>query len=146
MKFSTATLQEPQERAASQQITFPAGLVGFPEFTKAEIVYQPDQLPFMWLKSTEGDKLHFLVVEPVGLVPAYEIEVTDPDVDALKLSGASDALILNIATLHKNQGTKITLNLIGPIVINRRTLEARQVIIGNSQKYSARHLLFEDKA
>ncbi len=145
MKLSATAVQESPELSTQQRIHFPSGIVGFANFAEAELVYQPDQLPFMWLKGTGKDGLSFIVVEPNGLVPNYEIEVTDADIQALKLDSVDDALILNIATLQKGATQSITLNLIGPIIINRRTLEARQIIIGNSQKYSARHLLFETK-
>lgn len=145
MKLSATAVQETPELTTQQRIQFPSGIVGFANFSEAELVYQPDQLPFMWLKSTAADGLSFIVVEPNGLVPNYEIEITDSDIQALKLNSVDDALILNIATLQKGPPQSITLNLIGPIIINRRTLEARQIIIGNSQKYTARHLLFQTK-
>ena len=153
MKFSTTV--EPQTKEPSKELNaqecvrFPAGLVGFPEFNEAEILYKPQELPFMWLKGTGKETLSFLVVEPTGLVPGYEIDVSDQDVEALNLKSADEALVLTVATLHKKQGETqpncITLNLIGPVLVNRRTLQARQVIISNSHKYSDRHVLFETK-
>lgn len=145
MKLTPSPVQEKPELNAQQKISFATGIVGFPEFTQAEIVYQADQLPFMWLKGTGQNGLSFIVVEPQGLVPDYEIEITDSDIQALNLKSVSEAMILNIATLQKGPPQGVTLNLIGPIIINRRTLQARQVIIGNSQKYSARHPLFQTK-
>jgi len=144
MRLSTTAVQEAAEVTVAQQMSFPSGLIGFPGFTRAEVVYQKEQLPFMWLKGAGAEPLSFIVVEPAGFLKDYEIEITDPDVEALGLEEPADALVLAIATLHKSaKKNSITLNLIGPIVANRRTLQARQIIIGNCQKYSARHPLFE---
>lgn len=154
MKYSSLAVQESPELSTQQKVRFPSGIVGFPEFTDAEIVYQEDQKPFMWLRglsksgSSEKSEVSFIVVEPAGLLKDYEIEITDSDVAALDLKNAGEALVLNIATLHntmagKAKSSKLTLNLIGPIIVNRRTLVGRQVIIGNFQKYSVCHTLFE---
>lgn len=146
MKYSSLAVQELPELAISQKVKFPAGIVGFPDFTEAEIVYKEDQLPFMWLQGMDSNKTSFIVVEPAGLVKNYEIEISDADVAALGLKNSSEAFVLNIAALHKgSQGKpdRMTLNLIGPIIVNRRTLIGRQIVINNSQKYSVNHLLFE---
>ena len=143
MKFSSLAVQESPGFALQQKVVFPSGIVGFPDFREAEIIYQPSELPFMWLKGSSKDKISFIVVDPAGLVQNYEVELSDTDVESMGIKSPADALILNIATLHKGPTSRITLNLIGPIVINRSTLLARQVIIANCQKYSAQHLLFE---
>jgi len=145
MKFSSTVEPQPAELSIDQRIKFPSGLVGFPQFGEAEIIYKPEELPFMWLRATSEGQPSFLVVEPASVVPGYEIDITDADVEALGLKNANEALVLTIATLHRGPVNSLTLNLIGPVVVNRRTLQARQVIIGNAHKYSARHLLFETK-
>ncbi len=145
MKLTAPAPQDVADKAtAQQQIQLPSGLIGFPNFKSAEIAYRKEEHPFMWLREVGGEKISFIVVEPAGLVKGYEVEVTDADVEALGLQSSADALVLNIATLHTQKGkNSISLNLIGPVVINRRTLVGRQIIIGNCQKYSARHPLFE---
>jgi flagellar assembly factor FliW len=144
MKFSTdSVLQDSPELKNSQMLKFSDGIVGFPEFTSAEIVYKPEELPFMWLKGTGAEKLSFLMVEPAGIIPGYEIEVSESDVLVLGLTSAQEAAVFVIATLQGNPATSVTLNLIGPILVNRRTLEARQVVVLNSHRYSARHPLIQ---
>ena len=39
-----------------------------------------------------------------------------------------------------------TVNLIGPILVNRRTRIGRQLVIANHSRYSARHLLVQKEA
>ena len=152
MKLSCLAVQEAPEAVttpAQQKIRLPAGLIGFADFTEAEIVYKSEELPFMWLKGTGANKFSFIVVEPAGLIRDYEMEISDTDTEVLGIKSPAEAMILNIATLHKGQNSqksRITLNLVGPVIINRQTLKARQVILNNAQKYSANHLLFESSA
>ena len=50
-------------------------------------------------------------------------------------------MILNIVTLPPDQSGKICLNLVGPIIVNRRNLTGKQCIINNHEEFSARHVL-----
>jgi flagellar assembly factor FliW len=118
-----------------------AGLIGFPDARKIELIFNPEELPFMWLRSVEDRGLNFVVVEPQGIVADYAIELTDDDAERLELQNAEDALVLNIVTVRPDDAGGATINLIGPIVINRRTLVGRQVVISNFSDYSARQPL-----
>jgi len=144
MKFSPDTHTSATTNApALAQISFPSGIVGFPEFTSAELVCEEQEKPFMWLCGTANEKTSFIVIEPTGVIQGYQIELSEGDVAALDLKNPNEARILNIATLQQGNPTRITINLIGPIVINTRTGIARQVVISNNQNYSARHVLYE---
>jgi len=62
----------------------------------------------------------------------------------LGLRDAADAMILNIVTVIRNTPVEATANLIGPIVVNRRTRIGRQLVISNYSRYSAHHALVEN--
>ena len=95
----------------------------------------------MWLREEQKDGLAFIVLEPGGIIPNYSVEVSDADVNVLGITGPEDTMILNIVTLPPDQVGKISLNLVGPIIVNRRTLVGKQCIINNHEEFSARHLL-----
>ena len=122
-------------------INLPTGLFGFSEIRSMELVYDEEELPFMWLRQDDQDGLAFIVIEPGGIIPNYSVEVADADVQILGISGPEDTMILNIVTLPSNQTGKISLNLVGPIIVNRKTLVGKQCIINNHEEYSARHIL-----
>ena len=52
-------------------------------------------------------------------MPDYQPDIPQADVEFLKLKQADDALLLGIVTVHDDQ--RATVNLKGPIVINRHT-------------------------
>lgn len=132
------------ESQALNQLSLPQGLIGFKEYTHAELLYVPDHLPFIWMKLHGlAEPVHFVVIEPAGLIPDYELEIFDEDAASLGLQDPADALILNIVTLRQQHAVEATVNLIGPIVVNRRTRVARQLVIGNYANYSAHHLLVD---
>lgn len=129
----------------ANQIELPYGIIGFASYKRAELLYMPDHLPFLWMK-LQGpiDSLHFIVIEPGGIVPGYEPEIFDADVEQLGITDPAEAMILNIVTLHRQQPVEANVNLIGPIVVNRRTRIGRQLVISNYSKYSAHHALVEN--
>ncbi len=127
--------------AAPQLIRIPGGLVGFPEHQGFELYYSEDQLPFRWLKLVGPEPIDFVVIEPIGLFPDYELELFDEDAAFLEIADATDALVLNIVTVSRAQPPTATVNLVGPVIINRRTGLAKQVVLANHTRYSARHPL-----
>jgi flagellar assembly factor FliW len=132
------------EKAASNFFTLPQGLIGFPAFTRAELVYLPNQLPFTWLKlHSPTDCIYFIVIEPAGVVPDYNPELFDRDAAALDLQNASEALVLNIVSLKDHDPMDATVNLVGPIIVNRRTRVGRQLVVANYTSYSACYQLLE---
>ncbi len=135
------------ETAAANILELPKGLIGFPAYHRAELRYLPENLPFLWL-TIQGPPgpVNFVVVEPAGLIPGYELELFDADAASIGLEDAADALVLNIVALRPQAPLEATVNLIGPIVVNRRTRVARQVVIANNSHYSARHPLLQNEA
>jgi len=123
------------------RISLPQGLFGFSEIRSLDLVFDEEELPFMWLREENKDGLAFIVLEPGGIIPNYSVEVADGDVNILGITGPEDTMILNIVTLPPDHVGKISLNLVGPIIVNRRTLVGKQCIINNHEEFSARHLL-----
>jgi flagellar assembly factor FliW len=128
----------------ANELILPQGLIGFPEYRRAELLYSSDHLPFLWMRLHGPDVLHFVVVEPNGLIPGYEPEMFDEDASQLDLRDATDALVLNIVTIRRKQPLEATVNLIGPLVVNRRTRVGRQRVIANHTRYGAQHPLPEN--
>jgi flagellar assembly factor FliW len=129
-------------------LSFPEGIMGFPHFRHLDIMYNAEELPFMHLVDTQGSSIAFIVIEPNGLVPAYKLEIADPDVLFLQINKPEEILVLNIVTLYDLPGgrKKVTANLIGPLVVNRLTGKGKQVVINNYADYSSHYVLFDNKA
>ena len=135
------------ETIASNAFSLPQGIIGFADCRRAELNYMPEHLPFLWMKLQGADgPINFVVIEPGGIIPNYELEIFDNDAETLGISDPSEAMVLNIVTLQKQSPLDATVNLIGPILVNRRTRIGRQVVIANYSKYSARHILVQKEA
>jgi flagellar assembly factor FliW len=141
------THSNPAQPSAANNFELPQGLIGFKDYTRAELLYVPDHLPFLWLKLHRGtEAVHFIVIEPGGLVPDYTPELFDADAEALELNDPTEAMLLNIVTLRQQNPLDATINLIGPVVVNRRTRIGRQLVISNYSRYSAHWPLVDQTA
>lgn len=69
----------------------------------------------------------------------YHPEIDDAEAAALGIKSPIEMLVLNIVTLHEDGS--VTVNLKGPIVINRKTLWAKQMLPANAAELSLRHPL-----
>jgi flagellar assembly factor FliW len=136
MKDSTDLITA--DTAAGHMLKLPEGLIGFPEHHSFEILFQPEQLPFRWLRLHGPELVHFVVIEPAGIISDYEPQLFDEDASSLGIKDPSDVLMLNIVTVSNGAPVAATVNLIGPIVINRRTGVAKQVVLANHTRYDAR--------
>ena len=129
----------PAAGPLSLALRLPAGIIGFPHHRRGEVFHLPEQLPFQWLRLHGPDPLHFVVINPASLVAGYTPEIFEADAEALGLVVAGDALVFNIVTLRDRHPP--TANLVGPLVVNRRTGAARQLVLANHHLYDARQPL-----
>jgi flagellar assembly factor FliW len=126
-------------------IRLPAGMMGLPWATEFELLYSEARQPIMWLRSVGPERLSFPVVEPGPLVADYILELNDSDAEFLGITSAEDnPLVLTVLTVKSLRPQKVTVNLVGPVVINRRTLIGKQVVLANYERYSVEHLLIDE--
>lgn len=130
----------------ARKFQLPEGLVGLPSHRQFELVQVPDQAPFLWMRLEGPTPLCFVVLEPNGLIPDYELELFDEDAEFLGIRDASDAMVLNIVTVKNGQPEAATVNLAGPVIVNRHTGVAKQCILANYARYSAHHRLIDAAA
>lgn len=120
-------------------LTLPDGLVGFPEASRFAIV-ELDALGMLYrLDCIEDTTLSFVAVAPHRYRPDYSPEIDEQTVADLKLDSADDVLLLALVTV----GAKVedaAVNLLAPIVVNRRSLRAAQVVL-SGQDWPLRHPL-----
>jgi flagellar assembly factor FliW len=137
-----AEMIAPETAAAAirrEAVRMPNGLLGFEEIKDYVLVTNPEEAPFAWLQVKDNSALAFVVLDPFVALPDYQPDIPQVDVDFLSLKQPNDAMLLGIVTLHDRN--RATINLKGPIVINRHTRVAKQVIIANASAYSVTHPL-----
>ena len=130
----------PVQDAPPATLRFAAGLPGFGAARSFSMVpWGGEDSPFSLLECTDVDGLAFVVVPPALFFPDYEPEVDAHTVERLGIEVADDAELLVILTLGPTPADA-TANLLGPIVVDRRTGEAVQAVLAG-QRWSSRTAL-----
>jgi flagellar assembly factor FliW len=125
---------ETQEdvRTDTVEITFPAGLPGFPHAHVFQLSpWGGEGTPFSLMTSNDDPDVGFVVVEPWVFYPDYEFELDKSTSERLALSDAGDSIVMCVVTLGERP-EDATVNLLGPIVVNRFTHEACQAVLDPS--------------
>ena len=121
----------------SLDLTFPEGLVGYPEWNRFTLEELPDGGPVAMLQSRDAKEICFLVTVPRLVCPSYAFETPARVRQLLGLSPGEDPAALCILVVRQ-EPLMITANLLGPLLYNPATGLAHQLILGDST-YSARH-------
>lgn len=121
-------------------LTFPQGMIGFPQHREYVLLKQRDDSVFMWLHSTTDSSLAFPIVLPWAFHWDYEVKLSDEDLASIEVSNASQISILCVVNVGSDV-RKGTINLFSPVVINNDTRVAKQVI-NTADGYSTRDRLF----
>tara|TARA_Y100000588_G_scaffold282604_1_gene299798 strand:- start:524 stop:967 length:444 start_codon:yes stop_codon:yes gene_type:complete len=135
IEIESKTTESP-ELKPGLQLHFESGLLGFEANKEFELIQDQELHPYQWLKGLDADQ-SFLVIPPSMAVGNYGVEIADDDAVLLNLKDPSDAGMLCIATYHPNE--TVTINLKGPIVYNKKTGHARQVVPLNAASLSLSH-------
>jgi len=119
-------------------VHFDDGLPGFGEEGKFIILQDPDETPFAWMQSLRTPKLAFVVTSPFVLFPDYRPDVPDDALSGLGSPTLDEVLVLCILRIVRSEPVELLTNLKAPIIINLRSLAARQVVLLNESMYSER--------
>jgi flagellar assembly factor FliW len=128
------------EIAADKVISMPGGMLGFNE--KRYILLSSGTGPFCWLQAVDNPDIAFVVVDPQTAVPDFEVKLTADEYSQLGLRDNGEIVVLTVVTMDRNP-LDITINLLGPIVINPETMTAIQVVF-EGNRYSTRHPYFDN--
>lgn len=114
-------------------ITFPKGIIGFPDMQRFAIIYDKDQGTgsIQWLQSLDEPAFAMPVMDPLFVKDNYNPEIDDDVLEDCKPLEAENTLVLVTVTVPHDI-EKMTVNLRGPIIINVDTRKAAQIIVEDS--------------
>jgi len=137
MEINTNTLG-PIEIDESRIITFVKPLSGVEMGgSRYALLDLNPQSPVKLLQSVEDAHICFLVGDPAILAPGYVVDTAPGDLTNLALAEESEAAVLVLLTVLGDANGMTTANLKAPIIVNRFTLKAEQLIL-NGDKYPLR--------
>ncbi|HUI69356.1 MAG TPA: flagellar assembly protein FliW [Spirochaetia bacterium] len=142
MKIRTKPYGE-MEIEDRQRIVFPRGIFGFEDLREFALL-DAAQAPFYWLQSLQRVEIAFVLIDPLFFRPDYTPDVDPAELQEIDIRGPDDMLLFTIVTIPEDS-SRMTANLQGPLLINRRTRVGRQSISSNPQ-WGVRHTILEELA
>ena len=118
-------------------ITFPKGLLGFPNHTRFALIQTGEENYFFWLQSVDEPNLAFVVTDPSIFFKDYQVPIKDETQAELALEDLSAAQVFVICNKVDEW---LTGNLLGPIVVNAQNRIAQQVVL-TDKKWTTRQPL-----
>ena len=142
MKVLTKPYGE-MEISEGQRILFPRGIFGFEEL-RSFALFDAVQAPFYWLQSLERVEIAFVLIDPLFFRPDYAPGADPAELEEIGIASPDDALVFAIVTIPENSA-RMTANLQGPLILNRRRHLGRQSISANPQ-WGVRHVILHELA
>ena len=125
-------------------VRFADGIPAFEdEHEFAALPYQEGPA-YMFLQSMMTPELAFLMTDPFVFFPDYSFELDDENMEKLAINSMDDVLVCTLISVPRSGVADMTTNLLAPVVINRHTMQARQIVLEKTQ-YTTKHRLFPEK-
>jgi len=134
---------EPRMPSDEILLTFPAGLVGFPDLKAFRLLDPSGDYPLKFLQSTEQPEVSFVCMDASTIELNYEVPLKDDDAAFLGLEKPDDALVLALVLVPQDP-RQMTANLAEPLVVNTQTRQGRQVQL-DMRQFPLKHLVFPPK-
>ena len=133
MKLTTRIFGEV-EIEDSKVITFPNGIIGFPDLKRFTLMHDEEQGTgtIKWLQSIEEPGFAMPVIDPLIVCPDYNPQIDKNELLDIGDLQDDDLLVLVTVTVPHDL-TKMTVNLKGPFIINVADMKASQSIIDNDE-------------
>jgi flagellar assembly factor FliW len=125
---------------AEKVLTFPSGVLGFPEWTRYVMLDHDTDAPFKWLHCVEEASLAFVVVDPAVFHQNYQIEISAEARVEVEGSETDELSLVVILTIPSDDPSAVTANLRGPLLMNPRTRLCKQLVL--AEDYPTRYPVF----
>ncbi|HEY8668907.1 MAG TPA: flagellar assembly protein FliW [Tepidisphaeraceae bacterium] len=107
-------------------MTFPKGLLGFPNYTRYALIQTGEENYFFWLQCVEAPDLAFVVTDPTIFFKDYDVPVREET--QLEI-GLGDISFAQVFVICNKVDDWLTGNLLGPILVNAQNKLATQVVL-----------------
>jgi flagellar assembly factor FliW len=124
-------------------LSFPRGLLGFPQYTTFRLYEPEDGYPLKFLQAVGREDVSFTCIDVQAIKPDYVVPLSDEDAQGLAIQEPADALVLALLAIPEDP-KRMTANLAGPLVINAKTLQARQIVL-NIDQFPLQYPVFSGK-
>ena len=126
-------------------VHFQNGIPAFEDEREFIILPYEEDSPYYFMQSVNSPDLAFLLTIPFLFFPEYSFEVDDVTMKELEITNHDNVFYYSMITIPNGSIRYMTANLLAPIVLNSNNMQAKQVVLENSN-YTTKHRLFPEPA
>ncbi|MBR4153559.1 MAG: flagellar assembly protein FliW [Selenomonadaceae bacterium] len=126
-------------------VHFKDGIPAFEEEHEFVILPYEEDSPYYFMQSVNSPDLAFLLTIPFLFFPDYTFEIDESTVDELEIKNSDAVFYYSMITIPNGSIRYMTANLLAPIVLNSDNMQAKQVVLENTN-YTTKHRLFPEPA
>ncbi|MFH1278767.1 MAG: flagellar assembly protein FliW [Candidatus Eisenbacteria bacterium] len=123
-------------------VWIPHGMIGFPGLTRYRLIGRGEENPFHLLQSEERDQIRFSLLEPMVILPDYEVRLAPDLLEELEIEDRAHARVFVVATVPDDP-REITVDFRAPLLVNIESGVGAQVIL-EDERLSVRASLLEE--
>lgn len=120
-------------------IDFQDGLLGFEDAKGYVLINMAQDEIFKCLQSIDRKEVAFIVINPWDAFKDYDIDVNDGEIESFRDKDVKNFAVYTILTITEE---RMTANLIGPVIINIKTRQGKQIVLHKSC-YTTKHIIKE---
>jgi len=124
-------------------VHFAQGIPAFEDEHDFVLIPYDEESPYLFLQSCTTPDLAFLMTDPYLFFKDYEFEIDDATEKKLGLKGPEDVAVYVLLTIPGGSIKDMTANLMAPVIINAKTMQAKQLVLEKST-YTTKHRLFNE--
>lgn len=139
IRFGTIDVQK------DKVLSFPKGILGYSNDKQYILFPHAEGSPFFWLQSVDDGSLAFVVMNPRLVKNDYSIKIEETAMETLQANDTTELDVMCIVTIPPNRPKDMTINLLGPIIINTHKRRALQIVCPD-ENYSHRYPILEKES
>ncbi|MBV6493947.1 MAG: Flagellar assembly factor FliW [Turneriella sp.] len=140
MLFETRALGNIEIEAA-KQLFFPEGLFAFETFHHFALLPTKSGSTFHWLQSLEEARLAFLITPIADITRDYKPNIQEEYLALVEATTLAALEVWGIITVPSGKPENMTINLQGPILVNREKRLGSQFVSDNPEHFVRTPLL-----
>lgn len=126
-------------------VHFKNGIPAFEEEHEFIILPYDEESPYYFMQSIKSPDLAFLLTIPFLFFPEYSFEIDEDTMTELDITDRDEIFYYTMVTIPNGSIRYMTANLLAPIVLNSKNMQAKQVVLEKSN-YTTKHRLFPEPA
>ena len=126
------------EYESDEIITLTQPILGFQDYRQFIFIDGPSDM-LKWLHSVDSDELAFILMDPLGIMPDYEVELRQQELTELAVTSIDELDVYTLVVVPAD-GSNVRTNLKAPILVNAKQRLGKQVILECSD-YPIQHFL-----